>query len=107
MHLLNLAVDFESLYLFQRPINLCICHHFFLKRKLLLEIFFPSLIASKIFLLFPEVDKAIKTSPLPAKAFICLENIFSKPKSFEMQVIEAGSLNKDIDLSGILFYIFQ
>ena len=66
---------------------------------------FASFIASKIFLLFPEVVIEIKTSPFPPKPSICLEKIFSKPKSFDMQVIVAGSLGKAIDFKGILFFL--
>ena len=56
------------------------------------------------FLLFPEVDIPIATSPFFPIASICLEKIKSKPKSFPIAERDDVSVTKDNAEIGFLFF---
>ena len=65
--------------------------------------FFALLSPSMTFILFPEVEIPIATSPFSPTASICLENKYLNPKSFAIAVIVEVSVTNDKAAIAFLF----
>ena len=76
-----------------------------MKQKVFIFFLLAALIPLIKFILLPEVVIATHTSPLLPTASICLEKIYSNPKSFPIAVIAEVSVVKAIDGNALLFFL--